>query len=164
MDYLQQISWFYNRLSECKLTSSQIALWHSLAYISHTNNYCGWFNVFTSELEQLTGLSPKTIRSARELLQNNRLIEYESNNTTASRYKLLIEGKYPLVNTDIDPTKGKSILVNEDAKSTKGKCTLTQTEPEQIKVQIPQAGNTQESEKITEIDKQVFAFLGIPKF
>lgn len=73
MKYLSEINAFYDWLEINQLSTSAIALWHT---IMHINNKAGWVKTFTvaeSVLSIKTGLSGRTVRNARnELKQKGR--------------------------------------------------------------------------------------------
>lgn len=89
MNYITEILAFNDLLLSQPLSTGQIALWYALMYI---NNKCGWVEWFSSPnrtLEFSTGLSRQGINKARNSLRQLGLIDFKSNGTKSTMYKLL---------------------------------------------------------------------------
>lgn len=90
INYIRQVQAFNDRLLSNPLSSGQIALWHALM---HINNKCAWVEWFTAanlSLEALCGLSRQGINKARNVLKQEGLIEFKSNGTKATSYKIIV--------------------------------------------------------------------------
>jgi len=96
MNYLSEILAFYDWLETNYLPSPAIALWHALMSIA---NKTGWQNEFTvaiSVLEIKAGLNAQAVKRARNLLQQNGLIEWKSrrgNQSAVYHLNSLVEQK-----------------------------------------------------------------------
>lgn len=80
---------FYIRQSVNPLSTGQIAMWHALVYQC---NQLGWpseFNMPNRTLETLTGLSRAGISKSRNVLKQSGLIDFKSNGTKASTYRVV---------------------------------------------------------------------------
>ncbi|SDJ20640.1 hypothetical protein [Natribacillus halophilus] len=90
MDYMKELNAFRNWLLMNDLTTSGIALWHTLMSI---NNMTGWkehFNAPNSTVQRLTGLSKQGLVDARKVLIDNNLIEYQKGKKNkAPVYKII---------------------------------------------------------------------------
>ena len=89
MNYITEILAFNDLLLSQPLSTGQIALWYALMYI---NNKCGWVEWFSAPnrtLEFSTGLSRQGINKARNSLRQLGLIDFKSNGTKSTMYKLL---------------------------------------------------------------------------
>lgn len=89
MTYLDEILGFYDYLQLNKLSTGQIALWHALMAV---NNKCGWKEWFTAPnrtLELYTALSRQSIVNCRNTLAQKGLIQFKTNGTKASIYKMV---------------------------------------------------------------------------
>lgn len=89
MNYIKEIKAFYDLVQVKQLSTGQIALWHALMQI---NNKCAWIEWFTAPnltLELTSGLSRKGIYKARNILKQYGIIDFKSNGTKATSYKLL---------------------------------------------------------------------------
>ena len=88
MNYLKQVLAFNDRLLINPLSSGQIALWHALMNI---NNKCAWIEWFSAPnltLEALCGLSRQGINKARNALKQEGLIDFKTNGTKATSYRI----------------------------------------------------------------------------
>jgi len=89
MNYIREINAFYDLVQVKQLSTGQIALWHALM---HINNKCAWAEWFTAPnltLELTSGLSRKGIYNARNSLKQHGIIDFKSNGTRATSYKLI---------------------------------------------------------------------------
>ena len=89
MNYFKLIQEFYNRLVSNSLSTGQIALWHGLVYQCNRLGWPSEFNMPMRTLEMLTDLSASGVKKARNALKQAGLIEFESNGTKATTYKVL---------------------------------------------------------------------------
>ena len=88
MNYLTEILAFNDLIQVKRFSSGQIALWYALMYI---NNICGWeewFTVSNLTLQLQTGLSRDGINKSRNVLKQYGLIDFRTNSTKATSYKL----------------------------------------------------------------------------
>lgn len=88
MNLLKQILAFNQRQMSNPLSAGQFILWHALLNV---HNDCGkqeWFTVANLRLELFTGLSRQGIDKARNTLKQLGFIEYKSNGTKATAYKI----------------------------------------------------------------------------
>lgn len=89
MNYIKEIKAFYDLVQVKQLSTGQIALWHALMQV---NNKCAWIEWFTAPnltLELTSGLSRKGIYKARNVLKQHGIIDFKSNGTKATSYKLI---------------------------------------------------------------------------
>ena len=89
MNYLTEILAFNDLLLSNRMSTGQIALWYALMYI---DNKCGWAEWFTAPnrtLESHTDLTRDGIAKARNALRQKGLIEFRSNGTKATAYRLV---------------------------------------------------------------------------
>lgn len=78
MKYINEINAFYDWLEINQLSTSAVALWHT---IMHINNKAGWAKTFTvaeSVLSIKTGLSGRSVRNARNELKQKGRIDFKS--------------------------------------------------------------------------------------
>ena len=93
MNYIAEIKAFYDLVQVKQLSQGQIALWHALMYI---NNKCAWIEWFSAPnimLEINTGLSRQAIIKARNVLKMYGLIEFKTNGTKATNYRMITMSK-----------------------------------------------------------------------
>ncbi|WLR50059.1 DnaD domain protein [Bacillus tianshenii] len=90
MSYEQTIHAFYDQLETNPLTSSAIALWHSLVHISNKHGLAKGFTVAASVLCMKAGLKERTFYKARNELKTKGYIDYKSRSgNQAAIYQLL---------------------------------------------------------------------------
>lgn len=138
MNYIREINAFYDLVQVKQLSTGQIALWHALMQI---NNKCSWIEWFTAPnltLELTTGLSRKGIYNARNTLKQHGLIDFKSNGTRATSYKLM-----SLLNNTQDSTQ----------ETTQGKSTMQDITQDttQVTTQDTTQGTTQSSATLTKL-------------
>ena len=88
MNYIAEIKAFYDLVQVKQLSTGQIALWNALMYI---NNKCAWIEWFTVPnilLELNTGMSRSGVLKARNSLKQLGLIDFKTNGTKATNYKM----------------------------------------------------------------------------
>lgn len=88
MNYIAEIKAFYDIAQVKQLSTGQIALWHALMYINNKCAWIEWFSVPNIMLEINTGLTRDGIAKARNILKQKELIDFKSNGTKATSYKL----------------------------------------------------------------------------
>lgn len=91
MNYIKLINTFYDRLETNSLSTSAIALWHALV---HINNKAGWqreFSVAVSVLCVKTGLSARSITTARNELKQKGYIDFKSRRGNKSAIYSLVD-------------------------------------------------------------------------
>ena len=89
MNYIAEIKAFYDLVQVKQLSQGQINLWHALMYINNKCAWIEWFSVPNITLELNTGLSRSGIAKARNALKQYGLIDFKSNGTKATNYKML---------------------------------------------------------------------------
>ena len=93
MNYIAEIKAFYDLVQVKQLSTGQIALWNALMYI---NNKCAWIEWFTVPnilLELNTGMSRSGVLKARNSLKQLGLIDFKTNGTKATNYKIMTIAK-----------------------------------------------------------------------
>ncbi len=88
MNYMAEIKAFYDLVQVKQLSTGQIALWHALMHINNKCAWIEWFTVPNLTLELHTGLSRAGIYKARNVLKQYGVIDFKSNGTKATSYKL----------------------------------------------------------------------------
>lgn len=91
MNYIKELNAFRDwLLINDDITTSEVALWHSLMTV---NNMTGWkttFSVPNSTLQSLTGLSKQGLDNARNKLKTKGFIEYQKGQRKKSgKYKII---------------------------------------------------------------------------
>lgn len=90
MNYIHQLNAFNDLLEVKSLSTGQIALWHALMAINNKCTWIEWFTVSNKVLEIKTGgLSRQGIYNARNALKQAGLIDFMSNGTKATSYKII---------------------------------------------------------------------------
>lgn len=80
---------FYTLQMINPMSPGQIALWHALVRIANKSRWQEWFSIAGSTLVLLTGLSTAGVKKARNELKQHGLIDFKSNGTKATSYKLI---------------------------------------------------------------------------
>lgn len=88
MNYILEIKAFQDEVQLKQLSTGQIALWYALMYINNKCNWIEWFTVANRMLESNSGLSRQGILVARNALKQYGYIDFKSNGTKATAYKL----------------------------------------------------------------------------
>src|SRR5690606_24793473 len=88
MNYMAEIKAFYDLVQVKQLSAGQIALWHALMHINNKCAWIEWFTVPNLTLKLHTGLSRAGIYKARNVLKQYGVIDFKSNGTKATSYKL----------------------------------------------------------------------------
>lgn len=89
MNYIREINAFYDLVQVKQLSTGQIALWHALMHINNKCSWAEWFTVPNLTLELISGLSRKGIYNARNTLKQHGLIDFKSNGTKATSYRMI---------------------------------------------------------------------------
>lgn len=89
MNYIAEILGFHDFMLSNNLTTAQIALWYELMYINNKCAWQEWFQAPNQTLELYTGLSRQGVAKARNILKQKGLIDFKSNGTKATLYKLV---------------------------------------------------------------------------
>jgi DNA replication protein DnaD len=89
MNYVQELSSFYDWLEFNTLTPSSINLWHALMHIQQKAGGAETFSVAESVLCIKTCLSDRTLRKARKELKEKGRIEYISRKGKAPTYRMI---------------------------------------------------------------------------
>lgn len=90
MNYMSQIRAFYDVLSVKQLSAGQIALWHALMDKCNRLGWPEWFTVANITLESSCSLSRKGIYDSRNSLKQAGLIDFKSNGTKATSYRIAL--------------------------------------------------------------------------
>ena len=88
MNYLAEIKAFYDLVQVKQLSTGQIALWHALMAINNKCAWIEWFTVPNITLELNTGMSRSGVLKARNSLKQVGLIDFKTNGTKATSYKM----------------------------------------------------------------------------
>lgn len=176
-NYIAEIKAFHEFVQDKQLSTGQIALWYALMYINNRCNWAEWFTVANLSLELNTGLSRQGIVKARDVLKQMGVIDFRSNGTKATSYKLLtmsksvqdslqdgVQGSLQFGCTLINETETK--LYNNtsekipDDPSSKNKSTFdTESSPYKLAVKLSEMihANNLEAKKQSENDLQRWA-------
>lgn len=93
MNYLAEIKAFYDLVQVKQLSTGQIALWHALMSINNRCAWIEWFTVPNIMLELNTGMSRSGVLKARNSLKQYGLIDFKTNGTKATNYKIITIAK-----------------------------------------------------------------------
>ncbi len=140
MNYIREINAFYDLVQVKQLSTGQIALWHALMHINNKCSWAEWFTVPNLTLELISGLSRKGIYNARNTLKQHGLIDFKSNGTKATSYKII-----PLTNNTQASTQN----------STQDKITMQNITQDttQDTTQNTTQGTTQDSTTLNKLNK-----------
>jgi hypothetical protein len=89
LNYIVEIKAFYDLVYAKQLSTGQIALWHALMYLNNKCAWAEWFSAPNITLELQTGLSRQGIQKARNALKQYGVIDFRSNGTKATSYKMV---------------------------------------------------------------------------
>lgn len=171
MNYLQQILAFNDRQMINPLSSGQIALWHALMHINNKCNWIEWFSVANQTLESLSGLSRQGVTKARNVLKQEGLIEFKSNGTKATSYRINVVTMSNSVQSSIQSSVQSSIQSGVQSSvqsgSTLNKQNKTkQNETNNMLLQVSKTQNKLESSDNDNALQQLYEFyqhnFGIP--
>lgn len=93
MNYLTEIKAFYDLVQIKQLSTGQIALWHGLMHINNKCIWNEWFTVANLTLQLITGLSRAGINKNRNVLKQLGIIDFKTNTTKATAYKIITMSK-----------------------------------------------------------------------
>jgi hypothetical protein len=113
INYIKEIKAFNDLVQVKQLSTGQIALWYALMYVNNKCAWIEWFTVPNMTLELHTGMSRKGIYKARNILKQHNIIDFSSNGTKATSYKLI-----SLQNSTQDSTQVDGTLQNSTQDST----------------------------------------------
>ena len=88
MNYIAEIKAFYGFAQDNGLSSGQIALWHGLMFVCNRSGWQEWFTVASISLQSHTGLSRQGVLKARNRLKQIGLIDFKTNGSNATAYKV----------------------------------------------------------------------------
>ena len=90
MEYRKELLAFRDFVLTNKLSAGQIALWYALFAMKDISGRDEWFTAPYPMLIQMSGLSRQGIIKARNVLQQKGLIEFKSDKTRATMYKITV--------------------------------------------------------------------------
>lgn len=93
MNYIAEIKAFYDFVQVKQLSTGQIALWNALMNINNKCAWTEWFTVANLTLELNTGMSRSGVLKARNSLKQYELIDFKTNGTKATSYKMFTIAK-----------------------------------------------------------------------
>ncbi|WP_449355210.1 DnaD domain-containing protein [Virgibacillus natechei] len=117
MNYIKEMNAFYNRIDFQPISSSAVALWHTLM---HFNNRCGWkkeFSVAASMLQLKAGLKSTAFKTARHELQSNGYITFQSRGSNRAAMYQMISQQMDFQQED-DSSQGFSSTVVSEISTT----------------------------------------------
>ena len=114
MNYLIEIKAFYDLVQIKQLSTGQIALWHGLMQINNKCNWKEWFTVANLTLQLITGLSRAGINKDRNILKQIGLIDFKTNTTKATSYKIITIAKSNKVSSQ-DSNQDSSQISNQNS-------------------------------------------------
>lgn len=122
MNYLAEIKAFYDFVQVKQLSTGQIALWNALMYVNNKCAWTEWFTVANLTLELNTGMSRSGVLKARNSLKQYGLIDFKTNGTKATSYKM-----YTMLKSKQESTQDiEDILENTQDSKQVGKQVSTQ--------------------------------------
>lgn len=127
MDYVKEISTFYDWLETNTLTDSAIVLWHALM---HTCNRAGWpdeFAVAISTLNNKTGLKKDAIIRARHRLQQSGRIDFHSRSGQQSAIYRIIPFEIVSLKPTQSANNNNSVVLNDAKRDTNRAQSATQS-------------------------------------
>lgn len=95
--YITELNAFYELYSRSSLSVSALALWHSLMAISNKARWKNPLPVSREQLREVSKLNDRTVRRAREELQELGLIDFEpqgANRATLYTLHSIANGEY----------------------------------------------------------------------
>lgn len=164
MNYIKEIKAFYDLVQVKQLSTGQIALWHALMQV---NNKCAWIEWFTAPnltLELTSGLSRKGIYKARNILKQYGAIDFKTNGTKATSYKLISLLNSTQVSTQDndtlqDSTQGSTQGSTQDSTqgSTQDSATLNKLNETKQKSSAPTNSDTEKNDLVEEFFESVWS-------
>ena len=139
MNYLKEILSFNDYLKLNDMSTGVIALWYALMYINNKAAWQEWFTASNQSLEDLTGLSRQAILKNRNALKQRKLIEFTTNKTKATSYKIIPFESFPQNYVENNDTMSNSCQVG---------CQVSCQDSCQVGCQVGCTLNKQETETI----------------
>ena len=136
MNYIAEIKAFYDLVQVKQLSTGQIALWNALMYI---NNKCAWIEWFTVPnilLELNTGMSRSGVLKARNSLKQLGLIDFKTNGTKATNYKIMTMSKSTQESSQDSTQDGKQVGVQDSKQDSNTLNKLKETKLDNTKKEI----------------------------
>lgn len=139
MNYLAEIKAFYDLVQVKQLSTGQIALWHALMAINNKCAWIEWFTVPNIMLELNTGMSRSGVLKARNSLKQYGLIDFKTNGTKATNYKIITiakskqESNQESTQESEQASKQDSTQVSKQDSNTLNKLNETKLKKENIK-------------------------------
>lgn len=136
MNYIAEIKAFYDLVQVKQLSTGQIALWNALMYI---NNKCAWIEWFTVPnilLELNTGMSRSGVLKARNSLKQLGLIDFKTNGTKATNYKIMTISKSAQESSQDSTQDGKQVGVQDSKQDSNTLNKLKETKLDNTKKEI----------------------------
>ena len=136
MNYIAEIKAFYDLVQVKQLSTGQIALWNALMYI---NNKCAWIEWFTVPnilLELNTGMSRSGVLKARNSLKQLGLIDFKTNVTKATNYKIMTISKSAQESSQDSTQDGKQVGVQDSKQDSNTLNKLKETKLDNTKKEI----------------------------
>ena len=139
MNYLAEIKAFYDLVQVKQLSTGQIALWHALMAINNKCAWIEWFTVPNIMLELNTGMSRSGVLKARNSLKQYGLIDFKTNGTKATNYKIITiakskqESNQDSTQESEQASKQDSTQVSKQDSNTLNKLNETKLKKENIK-------------------------------
>ncbi len=136
MNYIAEIKAFYDLVQVKQLSTGQIALWNALMYI---NNKCAWIEWFTVPnilLELNTGMSRSGVLKARNSLKQLGLIDFKTNGTKATNYKIMTISKSTQESSQDSTQDGKQVGVQDSKQDSNTLNKLKETKLDNTKKEI----------------------------
>ena len=139
MNYLAEIKAFYDLVQVKQLSTGQIALWHALMAINNKCAWIEWFTVPNIMLELNTGMSRSGVLKARNSLKQYGLIDFKTNGTKATNYKIITiakskqESNQDSMQESEQASKQDSTQVSKQDSNTLNKLNETKLKKENIK-------------------------------
>lgn len=113
MNYLAEIKAFYDFVQVKQLSTGQIALWNALMYVNNKCAWTEWFTVANLTLELNTGMSRSGVLKARNSLKQYGLIDFKTNGTKATSYKMYTMLKSKQESTQDSKQIGKQVSTQD---------------------------------------------------
>lgn len=136
MNYIAEIKAFYDLVQVKQLSTGQIALWNALMYI---NNKCAWIEWFTVPnilLELNTGMSRSGVLKARNSLKQLGLIDFKTNGTKATNYKIMTMSKSTQESSQDSTQDGVQVGVQDSKQDSNTLNKLKETKLDNTKKEI----------------------------
>ena len=133
MNYIAEIKAFYDLVQVKQLSTGQIALWHALMAINNKCAWIEWFTVPNIVLELNTGMSRSGVLKARNSLKQLGLIDFKTNGTKATNYKIMTIAKSTQESTQDGVQGGKQVSTQDGVQDGNTLNKLNETKRNNIK-------------------------------